>query len=136
MVLFGSSAPLLVDINLVLQYITLVLLILGYIKRRPFKTHGQIMITVLLITAGTALLIMAPRIWITFAAYGFPIIFHAILGSLTIVLGAVFAIRFIIATRNQQPLLCGTKNWMRLALILWLIPILAGTMMYFTLYLA
>jgi len=134
MILFGSFAPLLVDINLILQYITLVLLVVGYVKRKPFKTHGRIMIIVLLITIGTTLLIMAPRIWIAFAAYGFPIIFHATLGSLTIILGSVFALRFIIATRNQQPLACGTKNWMRLAIILWIIPILAGSIMYFTLY--
>ena len=134
MVLSGSSAPLLVDVNLILQYITLVLLIIGYVKRKPFKTHGYIMVIVLLITVGATLLIMAPRIWVTFAVYGYLIIFHATLGTLSMILGTVFAIRFIIATRNQQPLVCGSKNWMRLALILWIIPILAGTAMYFTLY--
>ena len=125
MVLFGSSAPLLVDINLILQYVTLVLLIIGYVKRRPFKTHGYLMITVLLITVASTLLLMGPRIWITYAAYGFPILFHAVMGIVTILLGSLFAIRFILAIRNQQPLTCGTKIWMRLALILWIFPIFA-----------
>ena len=134
MVLFGSSAPLLVDINLILQYVTLVLLIVGYVKRKPFKTHGFIMLAVLSITVGTTLLLMAPRIFIALASYGVPIVAHAILGTVTILLGAVFASRFILAVRNESPLLCGTKNWMRLALIMWIFPIFAGTMMYFTLY--
>lgn len=135
MVLFGSTAPILVDINLILQYVTLILLVTGYVKRKPFKTHGFLMITVLLITVTSALLLMGPRIWITFGTYGTPIIFHAVLGTVTILLGAVFAIRFIFAMRNQQPLACGTKNWMRLAFILWIFPIFAGTIMYVTLYL-
>jgi len=134
MVLFGSSAPILVDFNLLLQYITLVLLIIGYIKRKPFKTHGYIMLMVLLTSVGTTLLIMAPRIFIAFDSYGVPIIGHAILGTVTILLGAVFSSRFILAMKNDTPLKCGTKNWMRLALIMWIIPVFLGSMMYFTLY--
>jgi asparagine N-glycosylation enzyme membrane subunit Stt3 len=135
MILFGSSAGILVDVNLMLQYVTLVLLIIGYVKRKPFKTHGYIMLSVLIITVVTTLVIMAPRLFITFDSYGFPIVVHSILGTSTIILGALFASRFIIAIRNNRPLTCGTKNMMRLALILWIIPIIAGTMMYITLYL-
>ncbi|TFG29496.1 hypothetical protein EU528_09605 [Candidatus Thorarchaeota archaeon] len=134
MVLFGSSAPILVDINLILQYITLVLLVIGYVKRKPFKTHGNIMLSVLLITVATTILLMAPRLLITFDAYGIPIVAHAILGTVTILLGALFATRFILAIKNETPLQCGTKNWMRLALIMWIIPIFLGSMMYFALY--
>jgi hypothetical protein len=134
MVLFGSSAPLLVDINLILQYVTLMLLIVGYIKRKPFKTHGTIMLSVLAITISTTILVMAPRILIALGSYGYPIIAHAVLGIVSIFFGSLFATRFITAIRNQKPLTCGTKNMMRLALILWIIPILSGTMMYITLY--
>ncbi|MGY5879722.1 MAG: hypothetical protein RTV31_05700 [Candidatus Thorarchaeota archaeon] len=135
MVLFGSSAPIFVDVNLILQYVTLVLLVVGYVKRKPFKTHGYIMLSVLLITVGTTLLVMAPRLFVTLSSYGYPIFAHAILGTITILLGALFSSRFILALRNNTPLKCGTKNWMRLTLILWIIPVLAGTMMYVTLYL-
>jgi hypothetical protein len=134
MVLFGSSAPLLIDVNLILQYVTLILLIVGYVKRKPFKTHGYIMLLVLLITVGTTIAIMAPRILIALGSYGYPIIVHAALGITSILLGSLFAFRFITAIRNKKPLTCGTKNIMRLALILWIMPILAGTMMYVTLY--
>jgi uncharacterized membrane protein YozB (DUF420 family) len=135
MILFGSSADILVDCNLIFQYLTLVLLVIGCVKRKPFKTHGTIMLSVLVITIGTTILLMAPRLLITFSSYGTPIIVHAILGTSTIILGTLFAGRFIIAVRNNKPLTCGTKNLMRLALILWIIPIIAGTMMYITLYL-
>lgn len=132
--LLSTTAPILVDINLILQYVTLILLIIGYVKRKPFKTHGYIMLSVLLITVGTTIFIMAPRILIAFASYGYPILVHAILGISSIILGTLFASRFIIAIRNQKPLTCGTKNMMWLALVLWIIPIFAGTIMYVTLY--
>jgi hypothetical protein len=135
MILFGSSAPLLVDINILLQYITLSLLIVGYIKRKPFKTHGQIMLLVLLITIGTTIFIMAPRLATSYSTHGSIILAHTSIGLLSMILGGVFAIRFIVAIRKNTPLQCGTKNWMRLALILWLIPILAGTGLYVTTYL-
>jgi uncharacterized membrane protein YozB (DUF420 family) len=134
MVLFGSSAPLLSDINLILQYVTLVLLIVGYVKRKPFKTHGYIMLTVLLITIGTTIAVMAPALFVAAGIYGYPAIAHAALGITAMLLGTLFAFRFITALRNGKPLMCGTKNMMRLALILWIIPILSGTMIYITLY--
>lgn len=134
MVLLGSSAPILVDINLILQYITLILLIVGYVKRKPFKTHGYLMLLVLVITVSTTLTIMAPRLLATFSVYGYLIIGHASIGIISMLLGILFSARFILALRNNKPLTCGTKNMMRLALILWIIPIFAGTMLYFTLY--
>lgn len=132
--LFGTAAPILIDINLVLQYITLILLVVGYIKKKPFKTHGYIMLSMLLITVGTTLLVMAPRLLMTYTSYGPTVIVHASFGIVCILLGTLFSYRFITAVRNEKPLLCGTKNMMRLAFILWLVPILAGTMMYVALY--
>jgi len=130
MILFGSSAPLLVDVNLILQYLTLILLIVGYVKRKPFKTHGYLMLVVLLITLGTTLLIMVPRLVLAYGVFGYLIVAHAIVGIIAILLGSLFASRFILAIRNNKPLTCGTKNMMRLALLLWIIPIIAGTWMY------
>ena len=132
--LFGTSASILVDINLILQYVTLILLIVGYVKKKPFKTHGYIMMTVLLITLGTTLLIMGPRLLDTFSTYGPNIIAHAGLGIASMLLGTLFVSRFIIATRNQQPLACGSRRLMLLALFLWILPILFGTMFYITTY--
>ncbi len=133
--LFGTAAEVLVDINLVLQYVALVLLVVGYVKRKPFKNHGYIMISVLSITLGTTLFVMAPRLLATYALYGPNIIGHAAIGIISMLLGALFTIRFITAVRKGTPLACGTKNWMRLAFVLWLIPIIFGTGVYVTLYL-
>jgi uncharacterized membrane protein YozB (DUF420 family) len=132
--LFGTAAPVLVDINLILQYVTLVLLVVGYIKRKPFKTHGYMMMAVLIITVGTTILVMAPRLLLTMTSFGILVIGHATVGTIGIVLGAVFASRFIMAIRDQKPLTCGTKRMMRIAFILWLVPILFGTVMYLSLY--
>ena len=134
--LFGTTAPVLVDINLILQYVTLLLLVIGYVKRKPLKNHGYIMMSVLLITIGTTLLIMAPRLLDTLEVYGPNIIGHAGLGIAALLLGTLFSFRFINATRSGEPLLCGTKNLMRLALILWLLPIIFGTGLYVTLYIS
>jgi uncharacterized membrane protein YozB (DUF420 family) len=134
MVLFGNSAPILADINLILQYITLVLLIVGYVNRKPRKTHGYIMLSVFLITVGTTIAIMAPAILIAPSFYGLPTYIHAIVGTLAILFGSLFIYRFITAMRNQKPLVCGTKNIMRIAVILWIVQILEGTLMYAVLY--
>ena len=133
--LFGTGADVLVDINLILQYVTLILLVVGYVRRRPFKTHGHIMTTVLAITIATTVLVMAPRLLLVYRVYGLGILFHAFGGLATLVLGGLFVYRFISALQNDKPLLCGTKNMMRLALILWFIILLGGTAVYFTLYL-
>ncbi|MHA2083616.1 MAG: hypothetical protein ACXABD_07670 [Candidatus Thorarchaeota archaeon] len=132
--LFGTSAEILVDINLILQYTTLILLLVGYVKRKTFKNHGYTMMVVLVITVGTTVLVMAPRLLATFAVYGPFIFVHSAIGILSMLLGALFSFRFIVAIQNEKPLLCGTKNMMRLAFILWVGPIISGTLMYFTLY--
>ena len=92
--LFGTSADVLVDINLILQYVTLILLVFGYVKRRPLKNHGYIMMTVLLITVGTTLAVMAPRLLFVLGAYGPTIVVHAAIGIICILLGALFSTRF------------------------------------------
>lgn len=130
MILFGSSAPLLIDVNLILQYFTLIMLIVGYIKRKPFKTHGYLMLVVLITTLGTTILIMAPRLFYAYGFFGYLIVAHAMIGIVAILLGSLFASRFILAIRNNKPLTCGTKNMMRLAILLWIIPMVAGTWMY------
>jgi hypothetical protein len=133
--LFGTSAPILVDINLTLQYLTLILLILGYFKTKPRKTHGYLMMIVFLLTIGTTVSVMAPRILIALANYGYIILAHAGVGIAAMLLGTLFGLNFGMALSNKQPLVCGSKNMMRLAFILWLLPILSGTMAYVSLYL-
>jgi uncharacterized membrane protein YozB (DUF420 family) len=134
MILFSSSAPLLSDINLVFQYITLVLLIAGYVERKPRKKHGYIMLSAFLITVATTIAIMAPAFLIAPSVYGLLTYIHIIIGTLAILFGALFVFRFITQMREKKPLVCGTKNIMRLAIIFWIAQILDGTLMYIMLY--
>ena len=93
------------------------------------------MTTVLVITVAMTVLVMAPRLLLVYRVYGIGILLHAFGGLSTLALGGLFVYRFISALQNEKPLLCGTKNMMRLALILYVIIILGGTAAYFTLYL-
>ncbi|MFW9786492.1 MAG: hypothetical protein ACFFE2_01610 [Candidatus Thorarchaeota archaeon] len=131
----GTTAPLLVDVNLILQYLTLILLIVGYVKRKPLKTHGYIMLLVLLIGILTTFAVMAPSLLPTAAIFGVAVFGHAAAGTIAMLLGVLFTYRFVIALRNEQPLSCGKKRNMRIALILWIVLVLFGTMIYLSLYL-
>lgn len=133
--LFGTTAPIIADLNLILQYVTLILLIFGYLKRKPRKTHAYVMTTMYLITITTTVLIMAPALILYSSFYGPILYLHAGVGIVCILLGTLFVSRFVKATRNKKPLVCGTKNVMRMTFILWLIPILSGTAVYITMYL-
>ncbi|MFW9849156.1 MAG: hypothetical protein ACFFF4_08445 [Candidatus Thorarchaeota archaeon] len=133
--LFGTTAPILVDINLILQYVTLILLVSGYAKRNHRKIHGYIMMSVFLITLGTTLVIMAPRLLGTIEISGPIIIGHALIGICAMLFGTLFSFRFVTSTRAGKPLQCGTKNLMRLTFILWLFPVIFGTGTYLALYL-
>ena len=132
--LFGTTASILIDINLMLQYIILVLLVVGYVKRRQLKNHGYLMVVILLISVATTLSIMAPKLLATYATYGPTVIAHMVGGIVAMLLSTFFTYRFVVALRNGNPLACGTKNLMRLAFLLWLIPLFGGTLMYIMLY--
>ena len=130
----GNSAPLIVDVNLVLQYVVLLLIIIGYIKKKPYKTHGQLMALATIINLITILTIMAP-ILIQYSSLLPPTIYlHAVVGGLASILSLIFVFRFFIATRAGQPLACGKRWQMFLVLIFWFIPILGGTFFYISTY--
>ncbi len=132
--LFGTSADIFTDINLIIQYITLLLIIIGYLKRKPFKNHGFIMMTVTLLAVATSIVFMGPRLVIGWNGYESTIFAHAAVGIISIFLGAFLNFRFMRAMRNNQPLLCGSKNFMRIALLIWLSPIIGGTFFYVSTY--
>lgn len=132
--IFGNSASIFVDLNLIAQMASLVLLIVGYTQKRSLKRHGRIMSTVTLITLIFLLLIMAPSLVLGFNTYGPTILLHAGVGSVATLLGLLFSVRFNKAVRAGKPLACGKKNMMRLTFILWLFPILGGINLYITRY--
>jgi len=132
--IFGNAATVAADLNLIVQYVTLILLVFGYTKRRHRQTHGRIMLTVTLLTIVTTLSVMAPSLILNWRAFDLTMLGHAGVGIVAILLGLLFTTRFYLATRAGKPLACGTRNIMRLTFVIWLIPILGGTMFYISTY--
>jgi uncharacterized membrane protein YozB (DUF420 family) len=132
--IFGNSAELIVDINLIIQYVILVLLVIGYIKKKPYKSHGNLMLATTLLTLATILIIMAPRLVLYYTLYPPLIYVHAIIGVITIAIALLFNVRFVTALRGKQPLTCGTKTTMRIAVLIWLITLFGGTLIYLETY--
>jgi hypothetical protein len=59
---------------------------------------------------------------------------HVAVGIIDILLGLLFSFRFLMALRSSQPLVCGTRGIMRLAFVLWIVPVFFGTFLYMTIY--
>jgi uncharacterized membrane protein YozB (DUF420 family) len=132
--LFGNPAPLIVDINLIAQFLILILLVIGRLKKRPLKTHGTLMLAATALTLVTILLIMGPALVFGFGTYSPIILFHVGIGVLASLLGLVFSVRFTIAVRGGKPLRCGTKHMMRITLLIWLVSLIGGTSFYIARY--
>jgi uncharacterized membrane protein YozB (DUF420 family) len=128
--LFGTPADIIIDINLIIQYIVLLLLVVGYLRRRPLKNHGKIMASATLLNLATVFVIMAPALILNFASYPITILTHAMIGIAALLFGLLFTIRFLMTTRKGEPLACGSKNVMRLAILIWLASIIGGTFFY------
>lgn len=106
--ILGTFADTIFDVNLIVQLLLVVILALGFYRRRKFATHGRIMALATLINLGAIALIMVPSLIFNFGAViAAPLspgvlitIAHSILGSTAIILGSLFSVRFLIATRN------------------------------------
>lgn len=141
--ILGTFAETIFDVNLIVQLLLVVIMALGFYKRRRFAIHGRIMALATLINLGATALVMVPSLIINFGAIvaapfspGVLItIAHGILGSTAIVLGSLFSVRFLIATRNAQPLACGTRWMMISTILLWLFALVGGLAFYSFYYL-
>lgn len=132
--LFGTSAELITDINLIVQMISLALIIIGSFKVRPFKEHGIIMLVVTLIAVISTVTFMAPSLIMYWMLYSPTIYLHAAAGSIAILIGALFNFKMVKAMRNSNPLICGTQKEMRIGIIIWLIPFIGGIFFYIMTY--
>jgi uncharacterized membrane protein YozB (DUF420 family) len=143
MVLFGTSASIFADVNLIAQVVLLALLVLGIVKRKPLQIHGRVMMIATVVNIGATLLFMAPSLllnWGGFATLPFPpgpaiVVVHSIVGALAILLGVLWTYRFIVATRESAPLACGKRKMMWLTAGLWLYATGGGIVFYILLYL-
>ncbi|MFW9802315.1 MAG: hypothetical protein ACFFFC_06675 [Candidatus Thorarchaeota archaeon] len=132
--ILGTAAETIFEINLMLQFMLVILLALGFYQRRTFVQHGRIMALATILNLGATALVMLPSLILNFGALvGGPFnagvgitIGHSIGGSIALALGLLFSVRFLIKTRNSQPLTCGTRRTMYLTLILWLFALSAG----------
>ncbi|MHA1902355.1 MAG: hypothetical protein ACXADL_02815 [Candidatus Thorarchaeota archaeon] len=132
--IFGTGAETIFELNLIIQLALLVLLLIGYAKRRTFRFHGTIMATALIINMITVLTIMGPSFVLYFnlliAAPLSPgnliTIIHVILGTIALLFGILFSIRFMLAIRRSGPLACGTRRLMQLTALLWLSSLFGG----------
>jgi uncharacterized membrane protein YozB (DUF420 family) len=132
--IFGNPASIIVDVNLIIQWVIFVFLLVGYLKRGERKTHGYLMVVAIIVNLFTTLLIMAPSLVLNWSTLPIAALAHATVGTLVILLGLLFSFKFLMALRNSQPLVCGTRRNMRIAFVLWIVPVFFGTFLYMTLY--
>ena len=132
--IFGNPASIIVDVNLIIQWVIFVILLVGYLKRGERKTHGYLMVFAIILNLITVLSIMAPSLIMNLSTLPPTVFGHVIIGDLAILLGLVFSFKFLRALRNSQPLICGTRREMLIAIALWIVPIFLGTLLYMTLY--
>ncbi len=132
--IFGNPATIIIDVNLIIQWVIFVFLLVGYLKRRELKTHGCLMVVATIINLITTLMIMAPSLVLNSSTLPITVYGHATVGTLAILLGLLFSFKFLVALRNSQPLECGTLRNMRIAFVLWIVPVFFGTFLYITIY--
>jgi uncharacterized membrane protein YozB (DUF420 family) len=130
----GTTAEIIIDVNLIIQWIVFVFLLLGYLKRGTRKTHGTIMATATIVNLATVLVIMAPALIMNWGLYEIIILGHVAVGTIAIILGLLYSFRFLMAIRSGSALACGNRGNMRLAFVLWIVPVFFGTYTYLTLY--
>lgn len=136
--LFGTSASVFSDLNLILQIMLLVLLLIGFIlgKRKTgssLKFHGRLMTVLVVLNALSILLVMGPSLVIYFGAaveevlvIGFPLtLFHHTFGLIAEVIGAVLVFKKF----------GNVRRWMRITFTLWLVASLSGIGFYVVYYL-
>ncbi|MHA2356626.1 MAG: hypothetical protein ACXADC_15725 [Candidatus Thorarchaeota archaeon] len=139
--ILGTNADTIFEINLVIQFILILFLAFGFYKRRTFSYHGRIMALATLLNLGATAFVMLPSLityWGLIVANptspgNMITIVHVVVGSIAIVLGSLFSIRFLLAIRNSQPLACGTRRMMLSTLFLWLFA-LAGGISFFVFF--
>jgi uncharacterized membrane protein YozB (DUF420 family) len=131
--LFGTSASVFSDLNLVLQLVLLVLLLAGFILGRrktgsSLKMHGRLMKVLVVLNALSILLFMGPSLLTNLGpavdevfTFGFPLtLFHHSIGLIAEVLGAVLVLRKF----------GNVRLWMRTTFLLWSAALLSGIGFY------
>jgi len=141
--IFGTSAAPIYNVNLIVQVILVMMLAVGFVRRRILRQHGTIMATATALNLVATLLVMAPSLIRNFGAItsepftlGAGItISHSIAGSIAMFLGLLFSLRFLRAVKDSKPLACGTRRLMLVTAALWLYSLGGGLAFYAYYYL-
>jgi uncharacterized membrane protein YozB (DUF420 family) len=142
MSVFGTNAPILSDLNLLLQIIILIILFIGvyYVKqKRDYSIHGRFMGLALLLNIIAMLLIMMPKFLESLSYFQSTItkistditILHGFFGGIAEIMGLAIIIKL-------RP--CGSSMGKRIrylmggTIFIWLIALLLGISVYLLFY--
>ena len=141
--IFGTGASLQVDINLILQIVTFVIIVVGlvYKSKNKFKIHGALMGIAVILHVLSFLTVMGPLFFLYFREFtnyiSYPEIqttwIHAIPGAIAMIMGIMLVELWALHPSNIA--LCSRrKRLMDVTVLLWLISLIFGIATYILLY--
>ncbi len=141
--IFGTWAPIQIDINLILQIVIFLIIVigLGYKSKRKFKIHGELMGIALILHIISFLTVMGPvffRDLESFVAYSSHLEvqttwIHAIPGAIAMILGIVLVGTWALHPANIAS--CSRrKRLMDITVLFWFISLMFGIATYILFY--
>lgn len=142
--ILGTKAPLLYDINFILQIVIVILVFIGYffMREKKYIRHGAIMTSAVIMHAALIIFVMGPSFIIYFGLLVSPPInfgvivtwIHVILGIISMVLGIFIVTKWNL--RNPSAFTCTRRwKWMKPTLITWVTALILGLGFYIIYYL-
>lgn len=134
------SATLTQTFDLGIQIGIIILVIIGYtlFRNKKFNWHAQLMTIAFFMIITSFLLVMVPSLWMSYTTFLDPTtavfdassIIHIPLGLAGLVLGGFLVMRW---ARNDYKLTNMKAKWlMRSTAVLWVMNVLLGSVIYFT----
>jgi uncharacterized membrane protein YozB (DUF420 family) len=141
--IFGTSAVLITDLNLLIQIVSFLILLISifYKFQGKFKIHGSLMGLAVLLHFITFVVSMGPSFFdgIEFLTTSTDLIgvqsiwIHAIAGSIALILGIFLVIAWIFNTSNVASCV-KRKRIMDITVVLWAISLIFGIVAYVSFY--
>jgi uncharacterized membrane protein YozB (DUF420 family) len=142
MSIINPNAPLISDLNLILQILVGIVLLVAVITAkswRKFKSHGTLMGAALILNTVSIVTVMIPSflnlrgLFTTITMPTVIVIIHATLGTLIEVFSFWLVIKWMWSRLNIKN--CAKrKSLMRITLIIWTIEFIIGIYLYIILY--
>ena len=142
--IFGTNAALITDVNLIMQIISFLLLLIGFVYKlkKKFKIHGFVMGTAILLHLIFFIIAMWPSFSLSFEFFttstslsGVQAMWlHAVPGLIVLVLGLFLVIAWLLRISNIAACF-KRKRLMDITFALWVISIIFGIVSYLCFYL-